>query len=235
MKRLMAKASAVVGGIVLMLSSPTTAYAQETDNETVHIEKTSSLSNCEYVPNVYSIKELEQWTTYQGFITDYYLSCQTSPQSSGQWSGFWGGHRNGAIPPNQLQVVGEDVLLKPDAAKAFEQMNAAYKADTGKDLQVNSSYRPYNDQWSTWITSPDVGAYPGTSGHGWGTSIDLATAGDFVAQGEWLAENSEQFGWINPYWADDGVAPEEPWHFDYLEPSHPKICASLVNINCVVL
>lgn len=214
---------------VFMLAG--TAQAEETP---VPQPRTYDVSYCQRVTNPYHVSD-SQWWTYQQFINRYKESCSITPDWAGSWSGAWGQWRNGAIPPENLTFVNDSFLLKDDAAQAFSKMDKSYFNDTGKHLQVNEAYRPYIVQWSTWTKDVRIAAYPGTSGHGWGTSLDLATAGDYESQGKWLKANAEKFDWINPEWAHDGVSPEEPWHFDYKESSHPKICTSIWANNCSVL
>lgn len=61
-----------------------------------------------------------------------------------------------------------------------------------------------------WYQKPDtaVAAVPGTSNHGWGLAIDIASAfGDRLA---WLEANAVRFGWS---WE---TVPSEPWHIRYV-------------------
>lgn len=206
---------------------PMSSSEEEVEEEMLAPASSSSSRYCQKVSNPYSFfKEYDNWRAYQTVKEQYYLSCASAPEESASDPLSWNGYRNGAVHPDDL-VFTNDVVLREDAAEAYERMNAAYKAETGKDLQVNSSYRSYSKQVTTWITSTPIAAYPGTSGHGWGTSLDLATAGDYEAQGEWLKEHSEEYGWINPAWAHDGKPPEESWHFDFKEPSTPVICDNI--------
>lgn len=182
---------------------------------------------CEKVANPHSFfSEYSAWRTFQTVKDQYYLSCFSSPESTATDAGAWGGYRNGAVNPEDLEFVGS-AILRSDAAATYVEMNDAYKAETGEDLQVNASYRSYAKQVTTWIKDTPIAAYPGSSGHGWGTSLDLATAGDYVEQGEWLEENAEEYGWINPTWAQDGTGPKEAWHYDFESPSHPIICDNI--------
>lgn len=239
-----------------VLGAPSIAYAEETadttteadaaaiqdDQEAPEVSLTDSEENaqnrlmtsssdseryCKKVSNPYSFfKQYKDWRAYQTVKDQYYLSCVSSPASSSSDPLAWNGYRNGAVHPKDLVFV-DNAVLRSDAAAAYAQMNAAYKAETGKDLQVNASYRSYSRQVTTWVKDTPIAAYPGTSGHGWGTSLDLATAGDYSDQGTWLAANSEKYGWINPPWAHDGVPPEESWHFDFQTPSTPVICETI--------
>ena len=201
---------------------------QEEEVQDEMLEKAGpGTKGCEKVTNPYSFfSEYSEWRTYQTVKDQYYLSCFSSPQSTAEDEGAWGGYRNGAIHPDDLTFVGS-AILSDEAADAYSEMNDAYRAETGKELQVNASYRSYAKQVTTWIKDTPIAAYPGSSGHGWGTSLDLATAGDYEAQGEWLEENAEDYGWINPTWAQDGSGPKEPWHYDFQTPSHPIICDNI--------
>lgn len=175
-------------------------------------------------------------TTVKRFNKDHEESCSLGKEKFSETNGGWGNYLNGIIPLNALTPISSEYVLKDDAAQAFFKMNSAYKEETGRDLVINAAYRSLNKQKDNWEDDADISAYPGTSGHGWGTSLDLATAGTHYLQGLWLKENASKYGWINPQWARDEVAPEEPWHFDYLTESKPKFCKNQENssLKCIV-
>lgn len=118
---------------------------------------------------------------------------------------------NGELPEDWLCAVGiGDHKLRADAAVAFAKMNAAYKADTGKNLTITDSYRSLEGQISVAARKPGFAARPGTSNHGWGLAVDLGTGKQY----EWLAANGGKYGWENPDWAKRNSY--ELWHWEYV-------------------
>lgn len=125
---------------------------------------------------------------------------------------------NGELPSDWLCDIGKGGhKLRADAAVAFAQMNAAYKADTGKDLELTDTYRPIESQRAVASKKPGLAAAPGTSLHGWGIAIDFGggTASGDGQQYNWLVEHGGEYGWENPDWAK-GSKQHEPWHWEYV-------------------
>ena len=122
---------------------------------------------------------------------------------------------NGELPDEWLCDLGkEDHRLRADAAVSLAKMNAAYKKDTGKELEITDSYRDMAGQVSVAGRKPGLAAKPGTSLHGWGIALDL---GGGVASKSgawsWLVEHGDEYGWENPDWAKASMY--EPWHWEY--------------------
>ena len=129
---------------------------------------------------------------------------------------------NGAIPEAYLCGVdfGASVLLRCDAALALEHLDEAYRAETGRDLRVVSSYRTASSQEVLHDEKGDLAAAPGMSNHGRGLAVDLAGAGDLGVFDApvylWLVEHAEDFGWHHPSYMDPGGSgPLEPWHWEF--------------------
>jgi LAS superfamily LD-carboxypeptidase LdcB len=129
---------------------------------------------------------------------------------------------NGDIPADVLCGVGFDdgVQLRCDAAAALEQLNAAYRADFGRDLDVVSSYRSYSQQVAVKRTRGGLAAAPGTSNHGLGVAVDFADFGGLgnfsTANYRWMRANAERFGWYHPrIMQPGGGGPQEPWHWEF--------------------
>lgn len=129
---------------------------------------------------------------------------------------------NGEIPTDVLCGVGfdEGVLLRCDAAAALEELNAAYRADFGRDLNVVSSYRSYSAQVAVRRTRGSLAAPPGMSNHGYGVAVDFdgfGGLGNFsTANYRWMRANAEQFGWYHPrVMRPGGGGPQEPWHWEF--------------------
>lgn len=124
---------------------------------------------------------------------------------------------NGQIPDEWLCELGiGGHKLRADAAVSFAEMNAAFKADTGKDMAITDSYRTLESQVSVAGRKPGLAARPGTSLHGWGIALDFG-GGAATASGEqyeWLVKNAGKYGWENPDWAKSSKY--EPWHWEYV-------------------
>jgi LAS superfamily LD-carboxypeptidase LdcB len=108
--------------------------------------------------------------------------------------------------------------LRTDAARAFDAMNRARIASTGKALCVTDSYRSYPEQVDVFRRKPNLAATPGRSQHGWGLALDLGCGvqGFGSEPHRWLQLNAAQFGWIHPAWAQQGGSKPEPWHWEYV-------------------
>jgi hypothetical protein len=131
----------------------------------------------------------------------------------------------GKLSDSQLKSIGNGHKLTPAAADAFLEMKAAYEAaNPGKTIKVSDSYRSYEVQnaifdWDLYNSTGKkrkkgtngtwAAAYPGTSNHGRGLSLDLGPA---EAQ-KWIRDNGEAYGWS---WAE-GRSVGEPWHFTYVK------------------
>jgi hypothetical protein len=100
-------------------------------------------------------------------------------------------------PSHRLAIV---------AANAAEQMNAAYKADTGKNLRVSSSYRTRAQQASVKAKKGSLAASPGNSMHERGLALDLDITNPQTYR--WLKDNAGKynFGQSLSY---------EKWHWTY--------------------
>src|SRR5665647_1196437 len=129
---------------------------------------------------------------------------------------------NGQIPREVLCSVAfdSDTLLRCDAARALEQLNAAYRAHFGQNLSVTSSYRDYDGQVEARNTRGGLAATPGTSNHGRGLAADLdgfGGVGEFDTPSYiWMTANAGAYDWIHPsYMGPGGSGPLEPWHWEY--------------------
>jgi len=136
----------------------------------------------------------------------------------------WGGHENGKIPDSELQALSfssSDKMHKK-AAKAMEEMNKAYKAETGADLTINEAYRdcdtqiayatPGNPRYQGGAAKP---APPCGSNHGWGLAVDINVGGTGSNVYKWLEANAHKYGYVHPAWAKPGGEKPEPWHWEY--------------------
>ena len=104
--------------------------------------------------------------------------------------------------------------MRPDAAAAFDRMDAAARAD-GIELIVVSGFRSDAEQAELFAAHPDPRwvAPPGQSLHRCATELDL---GPDSAYG-WLAANATRFGFVQRYsW--------EAWHYGFT--AGPEPCSA---------
>ena len=137
--------------------------------------------------------------------------------------GPWGGYQNGRIPESELAQIpfSPAHYLRADAAAALVDLNTAYRAEFGVDIQVNDAYRDYDGQVAArdeWCNRGrcDRAAVPGTSNHGWALAVDLGGRINSWTSDEhqWMVEHAGEYGFINPDWAAPDQA-DEPWHWDF--------------------
>lgn len=141
---------------------------------------------------------------------------------------------NGKLEQSDLVTVdgikdskGRNIQLREDAAKSFKRLNDAYKAEYGKNLPINDSYRNYDRQVTERLGAvksgnPGLAAVPGTSAHGWGLAIDINSGGWGTAIVKWFKNTGSKHGWSQPsswpYYSkkDSGKnSPLESWHWQY--------------------
>jgi len=155
-------------------------------------------------------------------IADGYAQPAAPQPASGP--GAWGDHANGRIPADALCPIDPagQQRLRCDAAAAFAQMDAAYRARFASGISITDSYRSFDDQVrlkASWCDrgACNMAAEPGTSNHGWGLALDLGGGiNSFgTAEHEWMQANAPAFGWHHPHWARRGGGKQEPWHWEY--------------------
>ncbi|MDQ1706554.1 MAG: peptidoglycan DL-endopeptidase CwlO [Frankiaceae bacterium] len=131
------------------------------------------------------------------------------------------GYANGQLPVSALCPLWDapGMMLRSDAAAAFNRMSQAYAAAFGTPMCVTSSYRTYQHQVELYATMPaGYAAVPGTSNHGWGLAVDLCggVQVDNSPEHLWLLDNAASYSWFHPSWAlPGGPGPHEPWHWEY--------------------
>lgn len=111
--------------------------------------------------------------------------------------------------------------VRADVLDGLVALDAAYRAEFGRHLTVNSAYRSYDQQVEVYDPEDPnpLAAPPGCSNHGLGTAVDISMGpeGFDGARYAWLKEHSEEHGWTHPGWAEpDGRLPE-PWHWQSVE------------------
>lgn len=95
-------------------------------------------------------------------------------------------------------------LIHASIATKFDQLAAAAKR-AGINLQINNSYRSYQEQvvlWNRYGRDPKRVAPPGHSNHQSGRAIDFVNTPGAYA---WLKANAHRYGLRN--------YPPEPWHY----------------------
>lgn len=128
-------------------------------------------------------------------------------------------------------------ILRQAAADAVVKMFAAYNAETGNKMQVQSAYRSYDVQVSVYgsyaASEGQAGAdthsaRPGYSEHQTGLALDisalpaqctLAACFADTDQGKWLAANAWKYGFLLRYPNKlTGITGYtfEPWHYRYI-------------------
>lgn len=137
---------------------------------------------------------------------------------------------------SSIKVGYSGMQLRKEAADALLSMfNDAKK--NGHNYQVNSAYRSYQTQVSTynyWVSQVGTAeadrfsARPGHSQHQLGTAADITSkAVDYklmasfgsTPEGKWLAQNGYKYGFVLAYpsgYEDITGYTYEPWHFRYI-------------------
>lgn len=119
---------------------------------------------------------------------------------------------NGQLPPEALAPIAQGQLERT-AAAAWNAMNVEARAN---GLQLvptgsRSSYRTYAQQvelYNAYLNGTgNLAAVPGTSNHGWGLAVDLAT----TQMRSMVDRIGRKYGWAKE-WSD---APSEWWHLKY--------------------
>lgn len=126
---------------------------------------------------------------------------------------------NGQIPASVLcglsWAPGEQ--LRCDAAAALEDLNGAFRAAFGRNLDLTDGYRSYAEQVSVAASRGALAAVPGTSNHGLGQAVDLSGGIESFGSAEhaWMVANAGRYGWEHPAWAPAGGSKPEAWHWEY--------------------
>lgn len=151
---------------------------------------------------------------------------------------------NGQIDPGTLTPVRSQPYLRLTAATeaAFAALRAAVYAAYGWWLTLTDAYRDYATQerifrerytttylpgrprkfwlgrWWYLKQGYATAAVPGTSNHGWGTTVDAANLGGFGGEKyHQLAAVAPYYGWSNA----EGAAIGEAWHWNHVGGTTP--------------
>ncbi|MEZ0166019.1 D-alanyl-D-alanine carboxypeptidase family protein [Kineococcus sp. LSe6-4] len=151
-------------------------------------------------------------------VTDRARAFLSSTQTCA--GGTLTGFPNGLLPLEALCPLpsAPGMVLRADAAHAFEALSQAFQADFGTPLAVTDAYRSLAAQVDVKARKPGLAAAPGTSRHGLGLAVDLGggvqDAGS--VQHQWMDRNAALFGFVNPAWAQGSPGPFEPWHWEFV-------------------
>jgi len=121
--------------------------------------------------------------------------------------------------------------LREPAARAVEAMFAAYTAETGDSMRLQSAFRDYETQVEVYANNHQddtQSARPGFSEHQTGLAMDISpTSGECAldecfantAPGQWLAANAWKYGFLLRY--PNGLTnitgyAFEPWHYRFV-------------------
>ena len=151
---------------------------------------------------------------------------------AGEFEVFNGILQNGMIVRSKASLNGTSILI--DCLEDFENLCRAFEAaDLTKAKKPSfSGFRTYESQVKVredpkkQFKKPDgttgyLGAYPGTSNHGWGVAIDVSTKDKNGKSGfdglvyKWLAANAATYNFFHPSWAQKTGSKPEPWHWEY--------------------
>jgi hypothetical protein len=126
--------------------------------------------------------------------------------------------KNGAIPRDKLAPIVPTqydpdlegpAILHPEAARAVSDLLTDAYARGIRELKVKYSYRTLakqQEKYANYLDGGNLAAYPGTSNHGWGVSVDF-TGLTFKAL-QFLRSHADRYGFVND-------VPSENWHYTY--------------------
>lgn len=146
---------------------------------------------------------------------------------------------NGTIPSTDLCLVPSTFntnwspstprTLQCGALAGLKEMNAAYRARFGVDLQLDEGYRDRHTQDMYYrVYGYPSAAIPGTSNHGYGRAIDLLGKRSALLMGvlnpyrfgtpqdAWLSANGKNYGWDRPEAFDQNGSNPEFWHYNWI-------------------
>lgn len=142
--------------------------------------------------------------------------------------------KNGELPDSLLAKLDFcGFKVEKNAARRLNELNAAFKANFGKNIALSGGFRTFKTQndifdWDYYdkykkgrkkgTNGGVAAATPGGSKHGWGQAIDCSGFGNGPGNKyfDWMEANAKKYGWVNPAWAKKSGAGYEPWHWEYI-------------------
>ncbi len=140
---------------------------------------------------------------------------------------------NGRLAASALSPIGGGLFLERETAVSYLAMRSHISSKTGHLLSLNAAYRTYAKQvylyngYTSGQPGFNLAANPGTSNHGWGLAIDLASQTDR----HYIDLLGSPFGWAKR-WSDAQV---EWWHIKINTPVWQQNKSQLVNPFAVML
>lgn len=132
----------------------------------------------------------------------------------------WAQADNGKIPGSRMvSLDGQGHPINPAAKYYFDQWNADFKNQTGRDITVSEAYRDYSTQvyyWNLYQSGKGFpAAYPGTSTHGQALAVDVNSSVYSASNAlhDTLINTARNHNWS---WELVGKPSGEPWHFNYV-------------------
>jgi len=120
---------------------------------------------------------------------------------------------NGRLPASDLRAIPGGRLHK-DVANSWLRLRQHIGSKAGVWIcptSARTAYRTYEEQvyfWNLYTSGRGaLAARPGTSNHGWGTTVDVPTP----TMARLINQHGAEHGW-QKRWSD---APSEWWHFRY--------------------
>lgn len=167
-------------------------------------------------------RSMEHWLDVLGIPADYGQQHRLKPLTESR-----------ELVSIGQDLFGRDQSMEPEAAKAWQRMQASAK-DAGVVLQVVSAYRSIDyqamliqkklDQGQAIDEILKVSAAPGFSEHHTGQALDLTTIDsppleeDFATTKAyaWLSAHASEFGFVESFGKNNphGLI-WEPWHWCY--------------------
>lgn len=155
----------------------------------------------------------------------------------------WGGYANGSIPATAMHVIPNFVplyagvdsshasnMMMTEAAVQFSGLAHAFYLRFRKALNVSEAYRRLDRQQALYRAyqngTGNLAAWPGTSNHGWGRSLDLASSVNIngSAENTWVRQNAPAYGFYF-------TVPSEAWHVDYIGSPRTRVKSYISNPN----
>lgn len=126
---------------------------------------------------------------------------------------------NGMLPDSSLRETVIGGRLAKSAARDADSLALAFASKFYRSLRATDTYRSLQGQRDVYASKgPGLAAFPGTSNHGWGTAVDVASNINRFGSVEhrWMQENAGRYGWEHPFWARQGGGREEAWHWEHV-------------------
>ena len=147
---------------------------------------------------------LDTWLANEAVATEE-AAAQRAAELRDRMVALSRAHGNGRLPAEALCPIpfSTRFTMRCDVIDSLVDLNDAFRAHFGRDLQVSSGYR----------------ANPGNSNHGWGLAVDFGgqMTSFGTAEFNWMRHNAPAFGWGHAFWAAPGGINPQPWHWEAMD------------------